>query len=71
MQGCTYLSTIRFQDILGIYYDDLRSYKELLYFIEVQAWRTNELVIITIYLAEVIKGVIEVLAIDILPSFSN
>jgi hypothetical protein len=49
----------------------LRSYKELLYFIEVQAWRTNELVIITIYLAEVIKGVIEVLAIDILPSFSN
>jgi hypothetical protein len=31
----------------------------------------NELVILTIHLAEVTKDVIEVLAIDILPLFSN
>jgi hypothetical protein len=31
----------------------------------------NELVILTIHLVEVTKGVIEVLAIDILPPFSN
>jgi hypothetical protein len=31
----------------------------------------NELVILTIHLAEVTKDVIEVLAIDILPPFSN
>jgi hypothetical protein len=46
-------------------------YKELLHLIEAKAWRVNELVILTIHLAEVTEDVIEVLAIDILPSFSN
>jgi hypothetical protein len=46
-------------------------YKELLDLIEAKAWRVNELVILIIHLAEVTKDVIEVLAIDILPPFSN
>jgi hypothetical protein len=46
-------------------------YKELLDLIEAKAWRVNECVILTIYLAEITKDVIEVLAIDILPPFSN
>jgi hypothetical protein len=41
----------------------------MLHFIEAEAWRVNELVILTIHLAEVTKDVIEVLAIDILPRF--
>jgi hypothetical protein len=56
---------------LRIHYDNLGSYKELLDLIEAKAWRVNELVIITIHLAEVTEDVIEVLAIDILPPFSN
>jgi hypothetical protein len=59
------------QDSLGIHYDNLGLYKELLHLIEAKAWRVNELVTLTIHLAEVMKDVIEVLAIDILPSFSN
>jgi hypothetical protein len=59
------------QDTLGIHYDDLGSYKELLDLIEAKAWRVNELVILTIHLVEVTKDVIDVLAINILPSFSN
>jgi hypothetical protein len=62
---------ICFQDTLGIHYDDLGLYKELLPFIEAKAWRVNELVIFTIHLAEVTEDVIEVLVIDILPQFSN
>jgi hypothetical protein len=46
-------------------------YKELLYFIDAKAWKVNEFVILIIYLVEVTKDVIEVLAIDILPPFSN
>jgi hypothetical protein len=46
-------------------------YKELLDLIEAKAWRMNELVILTIHLVEVTEDVIEVLAIDILPPFSN
>jgi hypothetical protein len=46
-------------------------YKELLDLIETKAWRVNELVILTIHLAEVTEDVIEVLAIDIRRSFSN
>jgi hypothetical protein len=46
-------------------------YKELLDLIEAKAWRVNELVILTIHLAEVTEDVIEVLAIKILPPFSN
>jgi hypothetical protein len=46
-------------------------YKELLHFIEANTWKINELVIVTIHLAEITKDVIEVLAIDKLPSFSN
>ena len=52
-------------------YDDLSLYKELLDLIEAKAWRVNELVIFAIHLIEVIEDVIEVLAIDILPSISN
>jgi hypothetical protein len=59
------------QDSLGIHYDNLGSYKELLHLIEAKAWRVNELVTLTIHLAEVTEDVIEVLAIDILPSFSK
>jgi hypothetical protein len=68
---CRYLSIVFLQDMLGIHYDDLGSYKELLDLIEDKAWRVNELVILTIQLVEVTKDVIEVLAIEILPSFSN
>jgi hypothetical protein len=46
-------------------------YKELLDLIEAKAWRVNELVIITIHLAEVTKDVVEVLTIDIRRPFSN
>jgi hypothetical protein len=56
---------------LGIHYDNLDSYKELLDLIEAKAWRVNELIILTIYLAEIMEDVIEVIAIDILPPFSN
>jgi hypothetical protein len=66
-----YLSTICCQDTLGIHYDDLGLYKELLHLIEAKAWRVNELITLTIYLAKVTKDVIEVLAIDILSPFSN
>jgi hypothetical protein len=59
------------QNSLGIHYDNLGSYKELLDLIEAKAWRVNELVILTIHLAEVTEDVIEVLAIDILLPFSN
>jgi hypothetical protein len=59
------------QDTLGILYDTLGLDKELLHFIKAKAWRMNELVIFTIHLAEVTNNVIEVLVIDILPSFSN
>jgi hypothetical protein len=46
-------------------------YKELLDLIEAKAWKMNELVILTIHLAEVMEDVIVVLAIDILPRFPN
>jgi hypothetical protein len=46
-------------------------YKELLDLVEAKAWRVNELVILIIHLAELTEDVIEVLAIDILPPFSN
>jgi hypothetical protein len=39
--------------------------------LKLKAWRVNELVTLTIHLAEVMEDVIEVLAIDILLSFSN
>jgi hypothetical protein len=56
---------------LGIHYENLGPYKELLDLIEAKAWKVNELVILRIHLIEVTKDVIEVLTIDILPSFSN
>jgi hypothetical protein len=56
---------------LGIYYDNLGSYKELLDLGEAKARRVNELVILTIHLTEVTEDVIEVLAIDILSPFSK
>jgi hypothetical protein len=59
------------QDSLGIHYDNLGSYKELLHLIEAKAWRVNELVTLTIHLTEITEDVVEVLAIDILPPFSN
>jgi hypothetical protein len=59
------------QDSLGIHYDNLGLYKELFHLIEAKAWKVNEFVILTIHLAEVTEDVIEVLAIDILPLFSN
>jgi hypothetical protein len=40
---------------LGIHYNDLGSYKELLDLIEAKAWRVNELVILTIHHARVTK----------------
>jgi hypothetical protein len=49
----------------------LGSYKELLHLIEAKAWRVNELITLIIHLAKVTEDVIEVLAIDILPSFFN
>jgi hypothetical protein len=59
------------QNSLGIHYDNLGSYKELLDLIEAKAWRENEIFLLRIHLAKVKKDVIEVLAIDILPLFSN
>ena len=69
-KGYRYLTIVFMQNSLGILYDNLGSYKELLDFIEAKAWRVTEFVILTIHLAEVTKDVIEVLAIDILPPFS-
>jgi hypothetical protein len=46
-------------------------YKKLLDLIEAKAWRVNEFVILRIHLVEATKDVIEMLAIDILPMFSN
>jgi hypothetical protein len=59
------------QKSLGIHYDNLGSYKELLDLGEAKARRVNELVILTIHLAEITEDVIEMLAIDILPLFSK
>jgi hypothetical protein len=59
------------QNSLGIHYDNLGSYKELLDLIEAKAWKVNELVILTIHLVEVTEDVIKVLAIDILTPFAN
>jgi hypothetical protein len=70
-KGYRYLSIVFMQNSLGIQYDNLGSYKELLDLIEAKAWRVNELVIMTIYLAEVTEDVTEVLTIDILLLFSN
>ena len=56
---------------LGIHYDNPGSYKELLDLDEAKAQRVNELVILTIHLAQVMEDVIEVLIIDILPPFSK
>jgi hypothetical protein len=56
---------------LGIHYDNLGSYKELLDLGEAKTRRVNELVIMTIHLVEVTEDVIEVLAIDILPQLSK
>jgi hypothetical protein len=68
-KGYRYLSIVFMRNSLGIHYDNLGSYKELLDLIEAKAWRVDELVILTIHLAEVTEDVIEVLAIDILPPF--
>jgi hypothetical protein len=46
-------------------------YKELLLLIEAKTWKVNELSILTVHLTEVTKDVSEVLAINILSSFSN
>jgi hypothetical protein len=70
-KGYRYLSIIFMRISLGIHYDNLGSYKELLDLDEAKARGVNELVILTIHLAEVTEDVIEVLAIDILPLFSN
>jgi hypothetical protein len=70
-KGYRYLSIVFFQISLGIHYDNLGSYKELLDLGEAKARRMNELVILTIHLAEVTEDVIEVLAIDILPPLSK
>jgi hypothetical protein len=59
------------QDSLGIHYDNLGLYKELLHLTENKAWRINELVTLTIHLAKVTEDVIEVLAINILLPFSK
>jgi hypothetical protein len=66
-----HITTLLSKATLGIDYDDLCSYKELLDPIEAKAWRMNELVILIIHIVEVTEDVIEVLAIDILPPFSN
>jgi hypothetical protein len=70
-KGYRYLSIVFMRNSLEIHYDNLGSYKELLDLGEAKAQRVNELVILTIYLAEVAEDVIEVLAIDILPLFSK
>jgi hypothetical protein len=49
----------------------LDSYKELLDLIEAKTWRMNELVILTIHLAEVTEDVVKVLIIDIWRPFFN
>jgi hypothetical protein len=69
MKGYRYLSIVFMRNSLRIHYDNLGSYKELLDLSEAKARRVNELVILTIHLAEVTKDVIEVLAIDILRPF--
>jgi hypothetical protein len=66
-----YSNILRLQDTLRIHYDNLGLYNKLLHFIEAKAWRVNELVILIVHLTEVTINVIELLAIDILPSFSN
>jgi hypothetical protein len=70
-KGYRYLSIVFMRISLGIHYDNLGSYKELLDLGEAKARGVNELIILTIHLAEVTEDVIEVLAIDILPPFSN
>jgi hypothetical protein len=70
-KGYRYLSIVFMRISLGIHYDNLGSYKELLDLGEAKARRVNELVILTIHLVEVTKDVIEVLAINILPPFSK
>jgi hypothetical protein len=70
-KGYRYLSIVFMQNSLGIHYDNLGSYKELLDLGEAKAWRMNELVILTIHLVEVTEDVIEVLAIDIRRPFSK
>jgi hypothetical protein len=70
-KGYRYLSIVFMRNSLEIHYDNLGSYKELLDLGEAKARRVNELVILTIHLAEVMEDVIEVLAIDILPPFSK
>jgi hypothetical protein len=70
-KGYRYLSIVFMRNSLGIHYDNLGLYKELLDLIEAKAWKVNELVILTIHLTKVTKDVIEVFAIDILPPFSN
>jgi hypothetical protein len=70
-KGYRYLSIVFMRNSLGIHYDNLGSYKELLDLGEAKARRVNELVILTIHLAEVMEDVIEVLAIDILPCFPS
>jgi hypothetical protein len=56
---------------LGIHYDDLGLYKELLHFIEAKAWRVIEFVMPKIHHAKVMEDVIEVLAIHISSPLSN
>jgi hypothetical protein len=70
-KGYRYLSIVFMQKSLGIHYDNLGSYKELLDLGEAKARRVNELVILTIHLAEVTEDIIEVHAINILPPFSK
>jgi hypothetical protein len=70
-KGYRYLSIVFMRISLGIHYDNLGSYKELLDLGEAKTRRLNELVILTIHLTEVTKDVIEVLAIDILPPLSK
>jgi hypothetical protein len=70
-KGYRYLSIVFMRNSLGIHYDNLGSYKELLDLGEAKARRVNELVILTIHLTKVTEDVIEVLAIDILPLFSK
>jgi hypothetical protein len=62
--GYRYLSIVCMQNSLGIHYDNLGSYKELLDLSEAKARRVNELLIL-----EITEDVVEALAIDILPPF--
>jgi hypothetical protein len=39
--------------------------------LKLKAWRVNELVILTIHVTKVAENVINMLTIDILPTFSN